>query len=295
VSVGRIALGALGVLCLLAAKTVWSGHALVGLKATQHESGDVFYGLTFGTRNTFSAARAERLGRAPKVRAAIVALVGGALIGGIISVDLHQANLKAFGLAVSALVIAALATLAALCIAHGLVGLYFGARSGWVAFRMGRVTVWFANQMTRNEARAALAAAQVIEVDDERERPTEAERFFDEGLPKDPLEEAGQRAIASVLPSRLISVYLLALGVLLLAEVLPLGTPSGAAKVLLDGASTIVWGAAFLVLLRTLFSENAPEGASAALSSVVGLAIGWAIGVTPGPIEAVENVSGLLP
>src|SRR3712207_8138923 len=55
----------------------------------------------------------------------------------------------------------------------------------------------------------------------------------------------------SVVPSRLVSLFLLTFGVLLVAEMLT-KTPAGSAKTLIDAASVVVWAAAALVLVRTL-------------------------------------------
>ena len=87
---------------------------------------------------------------------------------------------------------------------------------------------------------------------------------------------------------RLIAGYLLAVGVLLLASAI--SRSGGAVTGLVDGASTLMWIAAVVALVGIVLSGEAAEGAGIAIRSMIGLAFAWLVGVTPGPLDALQNI-----
>lgn len=288
--VGRIALGALGVILILSARGVWTGSLLIGFRGTERRPGELYWGLSFGTPDTFNPDRADRITRTRKLRATVVLLLGVAFVAGLFSRDVFEAAVDGLALTFLAVVYALGIALGGLCLVYGLTWLYFGPKPGVAWIYLGRGTFWTSNLMTRPQVLEYLHERGVIGEVRPRSPPSDAERFVDEGVPGDPLEDAGQAVVAAVVPSRLRALALLAFGVLIYVQLIARVEDGGPLQTMLDVSNAVVWVTAGVILVRSLFSEHAAVALRAVFISVLGLGIAWLIGVTPGPIEAFGTI-----
>jgi hypothetical protein len=274
---GRILLGSFGLLLTLASPGVWRRALLVGPRVQRLNSGQLYVSFAFATPDQISGPKREQMARLAKVRAAILASVGSAFAAGLFFDGVYGHDLVAARLVGGGLVRSIVLAAGVYFAATGLAGVILGRNRGaWLTIPLGRRYLTLRYNMPRR--------AHV-------EPPTESERFIREGVPADPVEEAGQQLLQATVPSRIGALYLLVAGGVFVAAAL--GLPGVAlGQGLFDSAGAVVWVGGIAVLIRTLFSEQAGAALRAGFWSVVGLGVCSLVGLTPGPIEAFHTVHG---
>jgi hypothetical protein len=232
--------------------------------------------LQFATPNMLSAEQQARYRPgAWRIRAIMQAVFAGLLLAGAVSASAYSLGRSA----VIVLVHALLALFGVHLVVRGLLATALGRRAAWLRVPVpgGRsITLWYGAPPGEDAPAEPFQPPPDVVPE-----------------PEDPLEKAGEQFVLDTAPPRLLGVFRLAVGVLLVVYGVSRGSTdyAGLLEGVLGAAGVVVWAAAVFLLLRALVGADEATGAGrAAVLSLLGAGLAWLFGIAVGPVDALQQV-----